>query len=292
MIASPNRIAGPARLKLAEQAVRTASQIRLRANLDQFSPVCVYDVCLNLGLSVRFNDLDMEGMYQRSNPPVIHLSAKRPLARRAFNCAHELAHHIFGHGSSIDELNGRSSINSWENPEELLADTFAAHFLMPTIGIRGAFNRRSIDISRATPIQIYTVACEFGVGYGTLVTQLLLGINAISNAHAKKLKRHSPKSIRETLLDHRESKHLIVAVPSGNASAVDVEVGSHVLVPQNSIADTEKLVPLGAIRNGSLFIASRPGKTSIKSSNWQTQIRISRARYVGLAQYRHLEEAA
>src|SRR3546814_6969436 len=56
------------------------------------------------------------GMYQRAPPPRIHLSARRPLPRRAYNCAHELGHHVFAHGSSIDELredakepNGRRS---------------------------------------------------------------------------------------------------------------------------------------------------------------------------------------
>jgi hypothetical protein len=55
-----------------------------------------------LGVTVRFNNINMEGMYQRGAPPRIHLSARRPLSRRTYNCAHELGHHVFGHGSSIE----------------------------------------------------------------------------------------------------------------------------------------------------------------------------------------------
>jgi hypothetical protein len=54
------------------------------------------------GVTVRFNNINMEGMYQRGAPPRIHLSARRPLSRRTYNCAHELGHHVFGHGSSIE----------------------------------------------------------------------------------------------------------------------------------------------------------------------------------------------
>jgi hypothetical protein len=34
-----------------------------------------------LGVTVRFNNINMEGMYQRGAPPRIHLSARRPLTR-------------------------------------------------------------------------------------------------------------------------------------------------------------------------------------------------------------------
>ena len=70
-----------------------------------------------LGIVVRFNNINMEGMYQRGLPPRIHLSARRPLPRRAYNCAHELGHHVFAHGSSIDELREDAKAQSWEDPK-------------------------------------------------------------------------------------------------------------------------------------------------------------------------------
>jgi Zn-dependent peptidase ImmA (M78 family) len=111
---------------------------------------------------VRFNNINMEGKYQRGLPPRIHLSARRPLPRRTYNCAHELGHHVFGHGSSIDELREDAKSRPWEDPKELLADTFAGFILMPIIGLRRAFSVRRWAPVTAMPAQIFTIACEFG----------------------------------------------------------------------------------------------------------------------------------
>ncbi len=169
---------------LAADAMRGAAAIRQACRLNQHSAICIYDVCQTLGVSVRFNDIDMEGMYQKGVRAIVHLSSMRPLARRAYNCAHELGHHYFGHGSVIHELRDRSVVPSWQDPEEFLADTFAAHLLMPTIGIRGAFNKRSLDIETASPEQLYVIACDFGVGYQTLITHLSVGLGFLSQSRA------------------------------------------------------------------------------------------------------------
>ena len=92
------------RRSLANHAMQTAIATRAKAKLDHHGPICIFGLSETLGVTVRFNNINMEGMYQRGSPPRIHLSARRPLARRVYNCAHELGHHVFGHGSSIDEL--------------------------------------------------------------------------------------------------------------------------------------------------------------------------------------------
>ena len=82
------------RRALATQAMQAAIASRAKAKLDQHGPICIYGLCETLGVTVRFNNINMEGMYQRGAPPRIHLSARRPLPRRAYNCAHELGHHV------------------------------------------------------------------------------------------------------------------------------------------------------------------------------------------------------
>ena len=67
------------RRALATQAMQAAIQTRAKAELDQHSPICIYWLCEELGVTVRFNNINMEGMYQRGAPPRIHLSALRPL---------------------------------------------------------------------------------------------------------------------------------------------------------------------------------------------------------------------
>ena len=157
------------RRALATQAMQAAAATRAKAKLDQVGPICIYGLCETLGVAVRFNNINMEGMYQRGLPPRIHLSARRPLPRRAYNCAHELGHHVFGHGSSIDELREDAKAQPWEDPKEFLADTFAGFILMPIIGLRRAFSVRGWTPETATPAQMFTIACEFGVGYATLL---------------------------------------------------------------------------------------------------------------------------
>ena len=58
-------------------------------------------------------------------------------------------------------------------------------------------------------------------------------------------------------LNERRSSHLVFARPSGNSSKIDFEVGSHLLAPQNTFVDADKLVSLGKVRNGSLFLAQK-----------------------------------
>ena len=99
---------------LATQAMQAATATRAKATLDQTRPICIYGLCETLGVTVRFNNINMEGMYQRGLPSRIHLSARRPLPRRNFNCAHELGHHVFGHGLSIDELREDAKTQPWE----------------------------------------------------------------------------------------------------------------------------------------------------------------------------------
>ncbi len=277
---------------LAADAMRGAVATRQACGLNQHSAICIYDVCQTLGVSVRFNDIDMEGMYQKGARAIIHLSAMRPLARRAYNCAHELGHHYFGHGSIIHELRDRSLVPSWQNSEEFLADTFAAHLLMPTIGLRGAFNKRGLDVETATPEQLFVIACDFGVGYQTLITHLSVGLGLLSQPRANLVKKHGPKAIRGKLLGRNSSSPLIIAGKNRSNSNIDAEVSTKILLPKDVLVEADRLKPLGPVKNGALFEAQSPGPARVIAPNWSATVRVSNKNFVGLAKYRHLEEAA
>lgn len=278
------------RRALATQAMQAAVAARARARLDQTRPICVYTLCETLGITVRFNNINMEGMYQRGVPPRIHLSARRPLVRRAYNCAHELGHHVFGHGSSIDELREDAKAQPWEDPKEFLADTFAGFTLMPTIGLRRAFSVRGWTPEIATPLQMFTIACEFGVGYATLLTHLSVGVNMLSRGRAAALQRVTPKALRMDLLHALTPEPLIVADCHRAAPTLDVEVKTLLLLPP----DTEVAGPGVAferdLATGRLFRAVKPGIVQANAGPWAVFVRIAPEAYVGLAQYRHLEE--
>lgn len=282
----------PNRRALADKAMKTAITARLKGGKDLISPICIYSLAEAHDVRVTFTDIDMEGMYQRGAPPRIYLSAKRPLARRAYNCAHELGHHLLGHGSSIDELREHQTIRPWDVPDEYSADTFASYALMPTLGLRSAFVTRGLKPETATPLDLYRVACHFGVGYNTLVTHLLWGEQMVGRARADALRKHSPKSIRAQILGKLTPQPLIVADSAWASPSIDAEVGHLLLLPIGAVAQGEAVRLLADLPNGRLFEALRPGlsRIAVPGTGWAAFARVARTEYVGRAEFRHLEE--
>lgn len=285
------------RRALATQAMQAAVATRAKAKLDQVGPICIYGLCETLGVAVRFNNINMEGMYQRGVPPRIHLSARRPLPRRAYNCAHELGHHVFGHGSSIDELREDAKAQPREDPNEFLADTFAGFILMPIIGLRRAFSIRDWTPETATPAQIFTIACEFGVGYATLLTHLSAGVNMLSRGRAVALQRVTPKALRMDIIGALTPEPLIVADRHRAAPTLDAEVKTLLLLPPGTeVVGDGGLAFERDLAAGRLFRAVKPGIFQATAGDLAVFVRVAPVQkdepygYVGLAQYRHLEE--
>lgn len=284
------------RRTLATQAMQAAAATRAKAKLDQISPICIYGLCETLGVSVRFNNINMEGMYQRGVPPRIHLSARRPLPRRAYNCAHELGHHVFGHGSSVDELREDAKADPWEDPKEFLADTFAGFILMPIIGLRRAFSVRGWTPETATPAQLFSIACQFGVGYKTLLTHLSVGVNMLPRGRAAVLQRVKPKVLRAEILGVVTPEPLVVADRYYAAPTLDAEVDMLLHLPLGTEVTGDGLALEREIKTGRLFRAVKSGIFNASIDDWAVFVRIAAVQkndtcgYVGLAQYRHLEE--
>src|ERR1700682_610334 len=85
------------RKHLAMKALDAALKVRRDMRIGLWIPVCVYDLADEMGVDVRFLPYSsMEGMYRKSNIPVIFVSALRPAGRQTYTCAHELGHHVFG----------------------------------------------------------------------------------------------------------------------------------------------------------------------------------------------------
>jgi Zn-dependent peptidase ImmA (M78 family) len=277
---------------LVMEGMQASITARIEAGIDLKSPTCIYSLCEALRVTVRFNDINMEGMYDRGPKPRIHVSALRPLARRNFTCAHELGHHIFGHGSTIDELRDDLTTNAKRPPNEVLADAFAAFILMPTLGLREAFVRRGLDPNTASASDIYAIACNFGVGQATLVTHLN-SIGMITFDKRAALGKITPKMIRTDLLGENVSEPLTVADQHWNSPTLDAEEGALLLLPAGVVADTTILMPERDLTIGKLFRTVKPGITRvvIPGTSWATYVRVARRQYVGLARYRHLEDS-
>jgi Zn-dependent peptidase ImmA (M78 family) len=279
------------RRNLTQKAMKAAVKTRARAGVDQMSPVCVFDLCEKLGVTVRFTDINMEGMYSGGEPPRIFVSSQRPLARRVFTCGHELGHHEFGHGATIDEMKEEAAAFKDENPDEFLVNAFSSFVLMPIIGLRGAFARRGTDVHTATPAQILAVANNFGVGYATLITHLAYGVQEIAGGRARELLRSTPKSIRRSLLGDDSSEPLVIVEACWSAKPIDVEVGTSILLPEGSAVEGNVLRPAGSCGTGDIYEAVRPGLGRVSLAPGSEHfVRVTHKGYSGLGRYRHMED--
>jgi Zn-dependent peptidase ImmA (M78 family) len=276
------------RKTLARQGIQAASDLRSRLDFDPFGPVDPHRAAQLLGVKVVYLRTSMEGFYCKMRPPKILLSSVRPVPRRAFTCAHELGHHIFGHGSTVDQLQEDGRADS-DKPEEILANAFAAFFLMPSVGLRGAFARRGWACDSATPLQVYTVACQFGVGYRTLVSHLSYALRDITVAHRKELERWTPQRIRRELLDE-EYDSFVVVDRENEAAFIDVEIGAAVILPLKCEVDGPALRHVRSLDTAELFVATRRGRATVTGTHASFEVRVMPKEYEGAAINRFLED--
>ncbi len=273
-------------------ALERSLEVRDQYGYDYRSPLCVFELADRAGVKVRFvDDVSMEGVYAALGKPTILISALRPLVRRNYTCAHELGHHFFRHGSTIDELRNEITTPKFE-PKEFVAEAFAGFLLMPTQGIKRALSQRNVVAKNAMPDQLYGIASAFGVGYETLVSHMSYSLKLIPRGRADELRRIKLPQIRRGILGFSTHDPLVVA-DSRNASAtIDVEVGTLVLAPAGAETESIAIQFVQDVVNGTVFRAARPGlaRVSIPKGPWGVIVRVSRFQYAGLAAYRHLEE--
>lgn len=98
--------------------------------------------------------------------PVVLLSSGLDEMTMRHTAAHELGHHVFAHGSKMDERvdpDGGSLGGPWPD-EEKLAEAFAAWFLMPLPAVRTAARRARID-QPTEPEHVHQIACWLGTTF-------------------------------------------------------------------------------------------------------------------------------
>jgi hypothetical protein len=137
------------------------------------------------------------------------------------------------------------------------------------------------------------VACSFGVGYTTLVHHLAYSLEMLPDRTARDMLRVPLPRIRRELLGQSSSAPLVVADSHWSLPTLDTEVGTYLLLPCGAdLMDGSQLAYRGDLPNGRLFEAIRPGiaRVACPGTPWAVFVRVSRREYVGLAQYRHLED--
>jgi len=276
------------RQELARIALRASFEAR-RKNAALFEdPICIYDFVEKLGLEVWFvGGASFGGMYAKEMERLF-VPAERPAGRKAFTCAHELAHWWFGHGTRIDDLDFDRPDH--EIPEECLANLFGGYLLMPRHAVVDAFQRRQLEPQNCAPFEIYSVACQLGVGYETLLKHLRWSLSLIDHSRMTDFRAITPKEIRKTVIGSASLGHLVLTDEHWRKVAIDLEVGDFAVVPRNVQLHGESVKTVGDCPQGQIIQGICPGLTQVIKKSWAAMARVSRKQFIGRGAYRHLED--
>lgn len=280
------------RLHAARTAQRTALEVRRLAGVNRLMPLCIYDLAESLGVEVRFRpEASLNGMYIKGPKGLILISSQRPPGRQAFTCAHELGHHVFKHGTRVDEYLLEEDKHQGSS-EEFIADMFAAYLLMPPSAISCAFKRRGWHPASATPEQIYILSTYLGVGYETLINHLHRTLKSISPQRAELLTKTTPKRIKRDLTGIDVTGNLIVADSAWTGRPIDIQVGDIVKAPPNIRLEGASARVTLSTDSASLITGIRPGisRLELDGPEWSSFLRVSRLGYIGRSIFRHLED--
>ena len=201
-----------------------AQRARVRFGLRDVRRVDVFSIIEDQGVWLMFQPLDrLYGFYRRMGEVAgITVNAQHPPSVQRYTAAHELGHHLLGHGYSIDEVHAidgaagveetrdfdealaaRSNVDVGNPLEEAAAQAFAATFLMPIQTVNRALLDAGFDRDRPDldAEDVYRLSLEFGTSYEATVTQLAV-LEKISWPRARAL-RLPPIKIKTALAGRR-----------------------------------------------------------------------------------------
>jgi Zn-dependent peptidase ImmA (M78 family) len=272
------------------QAVRAALECRLKHGVRLDDPCDVFEVIAQLGIDLRFMDVTtLEGLYlNEGNNAQINICGKRPSGLQKFIAAHELGHHIFGHGATIDkESDYQAKFPSYPH-EEKLVEVFARFLLMPHRAVRRGFNNIGSGLGFLKPEDVFRVSCWLGVGYSTLLNQMCFSLHMLPKADLERLSKAKPREIKTSLepnYGHYGRDELWPTHSTWNGMRVHARIGDVLTGVAGSTSDALKCV------DKFTYQASAVGETtcSLKSGG-QLTVSVARNPYIGLYKYRYLPE--
>ncbi|TDB26862.1 ImmA/IrrE family metallo-endopeptidase [Stenotrophomonas sp. ATCM1_4] len=154
---------------------------RARANrllIDQWSPrglpIDPAEIARSLGILVEGTVFDFEddtslhgvsGQYIGGFIPTIRYEATDSPNRQKFTIAHELGHHVMGHGDRFRDTAKSFYSNNWD-PVEVSANRFAAELLMPHKVMENYVVRQGIT-------DLHQLASIFGVSDAAVKYRLI-----------------------------------------------------------------------------------------------------------------------
>jgi Zn-dependent peptidase ImmA (M78 family) len=266
----------------ANQIVAKAFQTRKKYSSTGINtPICPFNLAESMGFDVRFLKISsFEGMYL-ADEGMILISSDRPEGRKRFTCAHELGHHVLGHGTVIDEI-----IEFGSNKEiEKEADFFSAMLLMPSSAVRRAAKDIGINFNSVSTSQIYILSKYLGVSYAALLTQLYFNLKLVGSSIYKQLKSPSLRDIKNNFSHGCNDCEVFVVGSWWRDHAVDIVTGDLIILDSCCVLEG---AALSNYSGNNTFLATAPGIVKLSNEEgWSVFVRVSRKNYSGMFQYRH-----
>jgi hypothetical protein len=279
---------------LARQALISALAVRQQHGKTLIQPLCPFDLALALEIDLWFQALaSLEGMYSSSPRPAIIVGTERPARRQTYTCAHEIGHHVFGHGTKVDEIKTEHDSNSPFEPDEFLAQSFAGFLLVPKLAFEHALTIRQIQLHSATAMDFYRISCFFGVGYTTLVRHLCFALRLIPSPQEQALTSLSLRKIRTRFGVPDPTKPLVVVDRQWTGIAADLEIGDTLLAPKDCDFEGLSLISSEMLPGGQKLyeaVARGHGRLYSTSCDWSCFVRVRPKNFTGRAIYRHFPE--
>jgi hypothetical protein len=210
-----------------------------------------------------------------------------------FSCAHELGHHVLEHGSRVDEIVGIESVRCKKEPEEVFADSFAGSLLMPISVVQHAFDSRGIRIDTCTPLQLYTIANNLGVGYDTLISHLQWSLSLLPTARADYLRNTTPKKIHQTILPDVQAERVVPIDLAWSGQAIDLRIGDFAILPAQIRIEGNSVKSWRGDIKTPIIKACRTGISRLEAVNgtsWSSYVRVIRKEFVGRSIFRYEED--
>lgn len=283
----------PVTIDAARLALRRAIEIRKRLGIPTDHAVCAVDVASQLDLEVWYKPLpSLAGMYSGGSDPTIIIGSDRPAGYQASTCAHEIGHHVFGHGTKVDEYVEGAGRGRAQDPDETLANLFGGHMLMPHAAVARVFALRGWSIASPAPEQVFIAAGHLGVGYQTLVHHLRWTIRSIAGPVFDHLLGIQAKSIRQSLAGRPTPENLFVVDRHWSDRPVDLVVGDLAFLPADSRIEGNAVKTVDRSADRVTIRAMRRGLARAEDAraDWSSFIRVMPKCYDGAAVHRHLED--
>lgn len=278
---------------IARLALRKAIETRKRLAIPMDHAVCAVDIAQQLDLEVWFQPLaSLAGMYSGGADPTIIIGSDRPAGYQASVCAHETGHHVFGHGTRVDEYVEGAGRARPDDPDESLANLFGSHLLMPQAAIARVFGVRGWSLDHPTPEQTYIAAGYLGVGYQALVHHLRWTIRSLTDPVFDHLLGFQAKNIRQTLRGRPTPENLIVADVHWLDRPIDLVTDDLAFLPAGARVEgaAVQVIDEGADRVTIRAVRRGLARAEVPKPEWSSFIRVMPKCYDGAAVHRHLED--